>query len=588
MEEQLVHTLQDTQSSLSSVREEAEKELVRLYSTPGYGVALASVASHDSVAPDVRLAALIQLRQFIERGWSPEFDEYMGQVLVSPEDKARLRQVLLELSMGLTEDRKIKKSASWALSKVAFADYPDEWPELLPTILRVVQTGNDNQLDGALRVLNDLVDDSLSDTQFFDSARDVIQSVYTVAADKSKPLFVRALAVKVFKGSIASMEQLMVTYKDEVENFAGEMLSTWLPLFLEIMQINLSGPLSQQSESQDSSADETARGLIVLKAQVVPTLMRIRSVFPSKLAPQSPALFSAVWEELSSSQAAFYELFIANQSDGRSSNDDGLPYTLDLLILEELDFIQACLRASAVKKLLESQLQGDWVTDVMKLIISYAQITSEDEGMWNIDVNVFLTEETSVTANYTPRTACGELAMKLAEWLPSKAIVGLLTYAHSLFADEPGWRKKEAALYILNQLAMSESEALTAAIREEAANSIDLIRSAVANNNIFLRARAYSLAGTLTKASTEKNAQYGVTLGEVALQFMQMTLQAINNDSSELVQVTCVRTLQFYLQSISKTVLIPTQATVIAALSEFISSKDLNDIQEAEVRKFIK
>lgn len=583
MEDQLLPVLQDTQSPQQVTRKNAEQQLRSLFNRPGFGVALASIASHDPVATDLRQAALTSLRLYIEKGWNPSFDEDEEPFNISSEDKARLRQMLLELSMGMTDERKIKKLASYALSKVALNDYPEEWPDLLPTIIHVIQTGNVNQLDGALRVLNDLVDDCLSDDQFFLSARDVIQSAYRIAVDTSKPFNVRAMAVKVFKGSLASMEQVLVSHRKEVDEFAGEVLSTWLPFFLQTIQTKLSDLLSQESSNQHTSAAEAARGLIALKVQVVKTLMSIRSVFPSKLGPQSPALFSAVWEELSSVQAAYQQMFIANQKDGRSTDDDGLPYTLDLLILEELDFLQTCLKANAVKKLLETQsADGNWVAEVMKLAVVYAQITMEEEGMWDLDVNVFLTEETSVSTNYTPRTACGELAIKLAEWLPSQAITGLLTYARSLYATEQDWRKKEAALYLLNQLPMSDSKAVNAAICEAATNSIDLIRYALEQENLFLRARGYAVAGALTKASSDDNAQPGVALGDVALQLMQLTLQAINNDSSELVQVTCIRALQFYLQSISKSVLTPLQPTMIATLSTFISSKDLNLIDDEE------
>src|ERR1700761_1602453 len=124
--------------------------------------------------------------------------------------------------------------------------------------------------------------------------------------------------------------------------------------------------------------------------------MRIRAVFPSNLAPQSPTLFSATWEELSALQQAYHDMFIDDQRQSRLEDDDGLPYTLDWLVLEELDFMKACLKAAPVKKELEAQIQkaggaqGSWVTEVMKLLVSYAQITTEEEGLWNIDVNIFL------------------------------------------------------------------------------------------------------------------------------------------------------------------------------------------------------
>lgn len=122
---------------------------------------------------------------------------------------------------------------------------------------------------------------------------------------------------------------------------------------------------------------------------------------------------------------------------------DGLPYTLDFLVLEELDLLQALLKAPPVKAELQQQLQNagqaattsTWLPEILKLASSYAQITSEEEGLWDIDVNLFLSEETSVTANYTPRTCSGDLVIKLGEWLKNTSVEGLLAYINVLFAD---------------------------------------------------------------------------------------------------------------------------------------------------------
>ena len=173
------------------------------------------------------------------------------------------------------------------------------------------------------------------------------------------------------------------------------------------------------------------------------TLMKIRSVFPTLLTPQSPALFSTVWTELSTIQGPYHDFFINDERQGRLEDSDRLPYTLDFLVLEELDLMQALLRAPPVRSELQTELQNagsnattsSWLPEVMKLAVSYAQITTEEEGLWDIDVNLFLSEETAVTANYTPRTCSGDLVIKLGEWLKGTTVDGLLAYTNVLFAD---------------------------------------------------------------------------------------------------------------------------------------------------------
>lgn len=171
--------------------------------------------------------------------------------------------------------------------------------------------------------------------------------------------------------------------------------------------------------------------------------MKVRMVFPGLLTAQSVAYFSALWEELSNSQKIYHEFYIDEERQGRLEDVDGLQYTLDLLVVEELDLMQALVKAPPVKVELQQQLQAagpaattsSWLPEVMKLVGAYAQITSEDETVWEIDVNLFLSEETSVTANYNPRTCGADLVIKLGEWLKGTAAEGLLAYMNALFAD---------------------------------------------------------------------------------------------------------------------------------------------------------
>jgi importin-9 len=173
-------------------------------------------------------------------------------------------------------------------------------------------------------------------------------------------------------------------------------------------------------------------------------LEKIRAIFYQVLTPQAIVLFQTTWEDLSRVQVAYHQLFINDERQGRLEDADGLPYTLDFLVLEELDFMAIMLKAPPVKLELENQLKqapngpqsASWLQEVMKLVVSCAQITTEEEGLWDIDVNLYLSEETSVTANYTPRTACGDLVVRgLGEWLKQLPLDALLLYCQSVFAE---------------------------------------------------------------------------------------------------------------------------------------------------------
>ena len=215
MEDELVVLLGQTQSSLDNTRRQAELRLQQIQqNSAAYSLALASVAAHDNIPVDIRQAALLNLKTFVLVNWSPQFEEFKGQVTLGDDTKNRLRQALLQLATNGREDRKVESAASFVVSKIASADYPSEWPgtldfvlktsplcahpfevpnhlltqisDLLPRLLQIIPTGSDGQLHGALKVLRDLVDESLSEVQFFPVARELVKVLYDVAANEGR------------------------------------------------------------------------------------------------------------------------------------------------------------------------------------------------------------------------------------------------------------------------------------------------------------------------------------------------------------------------------------------------------------------
>lgn len=299
---------------------------------------------------------------------------------------------------------------SYAVGKIANNDFPDKWPTLLPALLDVIPKGSDVQLYGALKVLSDIVEESLTEDQFFSMAHPIINVVYNVALNEGRKPTLRALAVHVFRGCFDLMDMVKDDHPKEVKGFAEEALKGWLPFFSQVLQVQL------PESSDEAPQREYRNGIIAFKLQVVKTLMKVKSVFPTLLLPQSLAFFQAAWHELSLLQGAYQSHYIENGGQGRLEDSDGLPYTLDFLILEELDFLNQCMRATPVQKELEAQLNGrpahetPWILDLMKLLVAYSQITCEEEELWDIDVSLYLAEETSVCSLTSFRPSFGILS----------------------------------------------------------------------------------------------------------------------------------------------------------------------------------
>ncbi|EEQ35152.1 KapG [Microsporum canis CBS 113480] len=579
MDQELLQLLSDTQNAAADTRKNAELRLQSLYSNENFPLSLASIASHSSVPVPLRQSALVVLRTFINSAWSSQLDDFKGQVLVNDANKAHLRRVLLELATSPEQDdRKVKTSASLVVSRIASADFPEDWPEILPTLLQIIPNSTDVQLHGALKVLSDLVETGFSEEQFFKVARELVSTVFNVATNTSRKPILRALAVSTFRACLDTLEMVIEQHKIEVRQFMDEALDGWLPFFIATIKEPLPAMPSEEEEATDAPIPQQWRG----------TIMKVRTVLPALLTTKSTTLFHTIWTELTTIQDAYQQLYIHDERQGRLEDADNLPYTLDFLVLEELDLLQALLRAPPVRIELENQLKlagatassSSWLPEMMKLVVSYAQITTEEEGLWDIDVNLYLSEETSVTANYTPRTCGGDLVIRLGEWLKRAAVDGLLSYTNSLFADpSTGWKYREAALFILNQLLRDLSDVDQTISADLASSFNEFVKFCIQQDEVFLRSRGYLVAGILAQTA-------GEGFYQSAVPYLEAAVQAIRDDPSEVVKVSCIRVLQDFLPALPQATAAPFQVPVLSILADFISSHDLRDFSEGDDLKF--
>ncbi|KAL9599490.1 MAG: hypothetical protein Q9219_003829 [cf. Caloplaca sp. 3 TL-2023] len=581
MEQQVLELLAATLEPTAETRTNAERHLKQLYTNDAFPISLISIASHNSVGLPLRQAALLVLKSFVLRTWSSSLDEFEGVVVTTDATKDQLRQSLLALATGGGQERKIVSASSYVVSKIASADFPDSWPSLLPTLLHLIPRSHETQLHGVLVVLGNLVEDGFDEEQFGKSAVELVKCLYEVATDEGKTLTSRALAVSIFRACFDTMELMYQTEKASVKQFMQEASDAWTPFFINVVKVSL--PEAPAVEDNEDSGPGPLRGIVTLKTQVVKALDKIHRLFPHLLSQHTLPIFSSVWESLQAHVGPYVSSYVTDNEQGRLEDADRLPYTLDFLIIEELDYLQTLLGSVTVKRELDAQLatekapngalEGSWIWQIMAILVGYSQITQEDEGLWNFDVNVFLSEETSETANYSPRNACTCLVQKLSKW---PVLESLLGYTRSMYEGaSSGARMKEAALFVLKQI-LDELDSCSAEVDPNMAREfLEYIQLAMHDDDEFLRARGFILAARLTTIGS-------AGLLEAVPEYTQKTLNVMDQDASDVVKVSCVRSLQEYLKTLPSSRAREFQVQTVAAISNFLSSQDLSELKESE------
>lgn len=117
MEDQLAQLLANTQLAQEEPRARAELELKHAQSNPAFPILLANIAAHNSVSIEIRQAALLYLRRFVEHNWSEDGeddDDNEGPHIPIPDStKGQLRHKLLDLALSDESDRKVKAAVRY-------------------------------------------------------------------------------------------------------------------------------------------------------------------------------------------------------------------------------------------------------------------------------------------------------------------------------------------------------------------------------------------------------------------------------------------------------------------------------------------
>ncbi|MCJ1476763.1 hypothetical protein MMC13_005432 [Lambiella insularis] len=587
MEQQVLGLLRVTQNVDKGTRLQAEDQLKTLYDDPKFPDALINIATLPTLSITERLVALVVLKLFLVQGWSSSLDEFGGRILVDDGTKHRIKQRLLALVFEDNVDSKIINQTAVIIANIAKSDYPAQWPNLLDVLFELAITGNDVRTEASLVVLAMLLQDGFDAFQFLRQAADMIKSFRELAGNPNSKLLVRAHVISVFRLSLESIETLKLVDEDECQSLVAQIREIWTPLFVEVL--NAPMPTVPTDAQEREQHDETAvqwRGIIAVKTQAIMTLAKIQSIDPDVLSTQE--LFTACWKALQAHGAPYFACFVDGKKEEHLVTQYELAFSLDLLVVEELDFLITLLDAPAVKARMEimskAAKEGNenevtkWISDLMGVLVTFSIITSEQQELWDIDFNVFLSEETLADANNTARNVCASFIHRICSWLPEQSLNSILGYMRLIWEDpESSWRYKESALYVLQQVVL-EYEGENRAVPDSNIldSCVQYVATALTSDQYFLRARGHTAMAAIMTAWVAKNDADAPTV----LQYAQKSLTAMSEDNSDIVKVSCIRTMSSYLNAIPTSDAANLQASIVSAISVFVFEQDLSDMDD--------
>ncbi|KAI5824132.1 ARM repeat-containing protein [Schizophyllum commune Tattone D] len=564
---QLAECLTATLDSNPNVRISAELKLAELSAQPETGISLARLALSPEAELPLRQmtmsclhSASIVLRKYVLERWSPIFPQFRGPA-PPQETKAAVRQLVFQ---GLSDpDRKIRSLCARTMSTLANADWPDENPELLTSLIGLLSSGSPNSVHGAMQVFAEFIKADLSEDQILPILRELLPVLLTILGGTEQyGAITRARTVSVFQQCVEALFMVKDQHPQAVKEATTSILPVWLEAFRVLLNID---PRRDLNKSEWDG--------LLIRIQIYKTLDIIHTSFPRAMTTFLPDILSASLNHLQTIYPAFQQYYLsATDSPPPSSEDE--PVHLPQLICPILDFLSSVIRGGKAK----TWFEGNNLTAVISAVFQYAQMTDEDEDTWASNVNAFIAQEDDETQEYSVRVAGFDILGVLMEREPAKTAATCQLLLQQMVqssqqardgGQEDWWRPLEASLAAIG----SQSETILDCIEDELESGrdkpidIEYILRDIVPSVLSLSAHPFLQGRGFVFAS-----QYAKLLPlQLAGQYLEAAIQVIESSEAGVpVKVSAVRAVHNFCQGAEDSAMVPFVARIAKDLGPFL------------------
>jgi importin-9 len=113
----------------------------------------------------------------VRERWSPYFSTFKGSA-PPVEIKTQIREIVFR---GLSDPtRKIRTLCAHTLSVIAKSDWPDEYPNLLTSLIALLSSNSSDSVHGAIQVLTEFIKSDLTEDQILPVLRDLLPVLLSI------------------------------------------------------------------------------------------------------------------------------------------------------------------------------------------------------------------------------------------------------------------------------------------------------------------------------------------------------------------------------------------------------------------------
>lgn len=404
-----------------------------------------SCAPESPLQIDVKQSCLLHLKRLVPKYWSMGFQLFIGPP-IDQSTKAFIRESLLLLATS-SPSSKIRTGSAYVIVQIAAADFPDEWPDLLD-VLYSCATGNHDSISimGSLSVLNDLFDDLISESQFWEGGvgNKLISYISYLLEQSQMSAEIKISALRLYLtvlNTLLSPEALeLVERKTSVISHIKFLAQLLLSLTENLISITSSGESVELVE-------------LSLRSHLYQVFTRILSNFRRYISPSiiSSAVHFLV-DDLWLSSKIFKKIVIEEAEMPVVKTED-LDETKDFVsthLISLFEALSAAQDSCSIIETLGAEKSGQFLT-ALSACSQYPKATIED---YSADFNVFVTDAAGLSSHVSTRDSIQEFLGQLND-TDSARIFELIKSDPT--RNSQSWMEREAFL-LLNEGLFSNQE----------------------------------------------------------------------------------------------------------------------------------
>ncbi|KAG1848518.1 armadillo-type protein [Suillus subalutaceus] len=523
---------------------EAGLALAQLILAQDVDISLRQISSFSSY---YNHSASIILRKYVKERWSPYFESFKGNA-PSVEVKSQIRHAVLQ---GLSDsNRKIRSLCAHTMSYIGNCDWPDEYPELLNSLIALISSSSPDAVHGAMQVFTEFIKSDLTEDQILPVLRQLLPVLLTIlgSTEQHTPL-TRARTVSVFRQCVTALYMVKDQHPQAVKEATATILPVWLEAFKVLLNLD---PL------KDVSNQDNWDGLAV-RIQVFKTLDVIHTSFPRAMTSYVRGYLDASLRHLQVMSETYDTFYISGSASAPGSSEEE---TVEIphLICPLFDFVSNVVRGGKAKEWLQ-------VENLNSL-----------EETWATNANAFVAHEEDDTQAYGVRVAGFELLYTILNRSPAQICATFQTAIHQVIATsqrarENGstawWKPLEASFAAIG----SQSEDVLECIENEQdsgrAKPIDVedllanVVPSVLNQSDFpfLQGRGFVFASQFARLLPL----------QMAGQYLEAAMHVIESNSAGIpVKISAVKAIHNFCEGAEDSAITPFVSRIAQDLGPFL------------------